>query len=166
MNIKKLDTGNYISSSDFREDHPELFRNHIFSVGFEGVPSSEISLYRYDNRTLVLGHSESWTVGYKHPRGYGCLYGLWEIDENITEESSDDEFIHYLYGIVSKEVEKYKRWEFSLFKDWNELPSYLKHEIKNKLYKQRHIDSPTLKEANREYTGHKSFWGQHFNAWK
>ena len=160
LSIVEIDTEKYVSSSDFKEDHPLLFGKEL-NGEYKIEGGHILSFYMKQNRTgiVALVGSESWTVGYKHPKGYGKLYGVWFI-AGATEDDIEN-IENRLQPLIREKEKIYRDKERSLFPDWNELSSAQKHMLHDSMAKSGHIKkSDSLTRAGEEYMKYKTFWGQ------
>lgn len=158
--IEEIDTGNYVSSSNFKKDHPYYFKNRIRG-GYTIEGGHKLSFYKYRNGIIVLADSEGWTVGYKHPRGYGKLYGIWYIKN--ANETDVEELEDVLRNRINKKEKEYLEKERSLFPEWDELDSSQKKMLRKLMIDSGHLkrkSRATLSDAEEKYNKHISFWGQ------
>lgn len=158
--IEEIDTKGYVSSSDFKEEHKLLFGERI-NGGHKIEGGHCLSFYLKPNRTgiVALADSESWTVGYSHPKGYGKLYGVWFI-KGATKDDVD-RIESKLQPLIREKESKYREKERSIFPEWKDLSSSDKHMLHDQMASSGHIKkADSLTKAGEEYTKYKTFWGQ------
>lgn len=160
INIEEIDTKKYVSSSDFKQDFPELFGKSI-SGGYRIEGGHCLHFYMRPNQTglIALADTESWTVGYKHPRGYGNLYGIWFIKGATPDDV--DLIERRLQPLIREKERVYRKRENSLFPDWSDLTPEQKHMLHKQMSNSGHIKKQdSLRKADEEYTKYKTYWGQ------
>lgn len=158
LEVVEIDLKNHVSSSDFKRENPKYFAQPI-SGGYKISGGHSITMFKYLTGIILLADSESWTVGYAHPNGYGKLYGAWYVPDLASQYASDI-IVTLMPRIVEKET-AYTAHERSLFPEWQNLSRDQKRSLRSSMEKSGHVPKrSSLATAGQEYAKFKTFWGQ------